>query len=295
MPITPKLFRGAAADAGKICVIDSAGEATFVAMSGDATISNAGVISVAADATDIAITEGNILIGDASGVSSELDVSGNTKIMIGDGTTAAMYALSGDATMTNAGVVTVTDVTVGSDATGDILYKSSATALARLAKGGAGHVLVMNDAGTLPYWSKELVMAQPFTFNSAAVIASNVTPLVMLDFSALQTAGVVAAGDVLVYHGAILQVDGGTVNYDQNQNFIAKYQTAGGGAAVSLTVANLMNGAADGVMSTCKPIATDLAPEADQDIVLTSSASPKAAAGDRGLSGTIYFSVYTPV
>jgi hypothetical protein len=132
-------------------------------------------------------------------------------------------------------------------------------------------------------------------FSAAEIIASNTTPLVVLDHSAMVTAGELVATDTLIFHGAILQIDGGADNYDQNQNTIAKYQTAGGGASVSLTLANFFNGGADNKMSTLKPIATDVALEADQDIVLTSSASPKNAAGDRELNVQVFYSIYKRV
>ena len=50
---------------------------------------------------------------------------------------------------------------IASQATGDILYASSATAWARLAIGAAGKALVVNGAGTLPEWGT--VLANPMT------------------------------------------------------------------------------------------------------------------------------------
>jgi len=64
-----------------------------------------------ADESDLAITEGNILIGDSSGLGVELDASTDKQIIVGDGTTAASVALSGDVTITNAGVATVSAAT----------------------------------------------------------------------------------------------------------------------------------------------------------------------------------------
>lgn len=71
----------------------------------------------------------------------------------GDGTDAVLQTMGGDATLDGAGALTVTDVTVGSDAAGDMLYKSSATALARLAKGSAANVMLMNAGATAPSWA----------------------------------------------------------------------------------------------------------------------------------------------
>ncbi|MDD5551113.1 MAG: hypothetical protein PHS34_07635 [Candidatus Omnitrophica bacterium] len=54
-----------------------------------------------------ALAQGSIYIGNASGVTSELSVKGDTKVLVGNGTTATSVALSGDATMANTGAVTV--------------------------------------------------------------------------------------------------------------------------------------------------------------------------------------------
>ena len=101
-------------------------------MSGDATLTDGGVISLAANTVDSSeLVDGSIdtshiadaqvtlakiasqaantvLVRDAnsSGVVSAKAVT-NTQILIGDGTGFTAAALSGDATMTNAGVVTI--------------------------------------------------------------------------------------------------------------------------------------------------------------------------------------------
>lgn len=54
-----------------------------------------------------ALTQGSIFIGDSSGVTSELSVKGDGGILVGNGTTAAVKTLSGDVTMTNAGVTSI--------------------------------------------------------------------------------------------------------------------------------------------------------------------------------------------
>lgn len=67
------------------------------------------------DATDITLTEGSIMVGDSNGLASELDASTDTQILVGNGTTITSVALSGDATMTNAGVVTVVSANAAFD------------------------------------------------------------------------------------------------------------------------------------------------------------------------------------
>jgi hypothetical protein len=61
-----------------------------------------------ADATvgEIALTTGSVLIG-AAGVGSALDVKGNGKILVGNGTTATSVTVSGDVTLANTGAVTI--------------------------------------------------------------------------------------------------------------------------------------------------------------------------------------------
>ena len=54
-----------------------------------------------------ALAQGSVYIGNSSGVTSELDISGDTKILVGNGTTATSVAMSGDTTIDNAGVVTI--------------------------------------------------------------------------------------------------------------------------------------------------------------------------------------------
>lgn len=59
-------------------------------------------------ASEVILAEGNLLVGNSSGVATALDI-GNTDggVAIGNGTTATIASLSGDVTMTNAGVTTV--------------------------------------------------------------------------------------------------------------------------------------------------------------------------------------------
>lgn len=64
----------------------------------------------------------------------------------------AAVAMSGDATISNTGVVTVADVTVGSDAAGDTLVRG-ASAYGRLGIGTAGQMYLTNSGATSPEWA----------------------------------------------------------------------------------------------------------------------------------------------
>ena len=124
------------------------------------TTSDEAVVAVAlSDGVDGDLIPAIIVTGTAG-----LGALADGKIGIGDAAGAsAAKTLSGDLTMTREGVVTVADVTVGSDAAGDILYKSSATVLARLAIGAGGKKLTVNAAGTLPVWDKNKIVKASFT------------------------------------------------------------------------------------------------------------------------------------
>jgi len=55
----------------------------------------------------IALVQGSMLIGDSDGESTALDVSTDANLILGDGTTAASVAMSGDATIANDGTLTI--------------------------------------------------------------------------------------------------------------------------------------------------------------------------------------------
>lgn len=79
------------------------------------------------------------------------------KIYVGSASNvAAAVTMSGDATLSNAGALTVTDLTLGSDAAGDMFYKTSATVTARLPKGTSNQMLHMNGGATAPEWVSPL-------------------------------------------------------------------------------------------------------------------------------------------
>lgn len=79
------------------------------------------------------------------------------KIYVGSASNvAAAVTVSGDATLSNTGALTVTDLTLGSDAAGDMFYKTSATVTARLAKGTNNQMLHMNTGATAPEWVSPL-------------------------------------------------------------------------------------------------------------------------------------------
>lgn len=85
--------------------------ATGVAVSGDVTISNAGAVTIGADKvsnTKLAnMTRGTVKVGGAADAPTDLDAKGDGKILIGDATDVNSVAVSGDITITNAGVTAI--------------------------------------------------------------------------------------------------------------------------------------------------------------------------------------------
>ena len=106
--------------------------------SGDATATAAGAITIANDAVDnnklANIAQGSIKVGGDSNAPTDLDASGDGKILVGDGTDINSVAVSGDVTLANNGAVTIAD---------------EAVTLAKLAHAAANTVLVRdaNSAG----------------------------------------------------------------------------------------------------------------------------------------------------
>ena len=56
---------------------------------------------------ELAVAEGSMLVGNASGVATPISAKTNTAILIGNGTTVTAQTLGTDVTMTNAGAVTI--------------------------------------------------------------------------------------------------------------------------------------------------------------------------------------------
>ena len=74
----------------------------------------------------------------------------SANILVGNGSNVATpVVMSGDATIDNTGAVTVSDLTITGEATGDILYFNG-TNRVKLAIGTAGQVLTVNGGATAP-------------------------------------------------------------------------------------------------------------------------------------------------
>lgn len=82
-----------------------------VALSGDATIANNGALTIANDAVDnnklANIARGSIKVGGTSNAPTDLDAKTSGQILVGDGTDVVSVAVSGDATLSAAGALTI--------------------------------------------------------------------------------------------------------------------------------------------------------------------------------------------
>lgn len=94
-------------------------------------------------ASEIALAEGNVLVGNASGLATALNAKTNAQILVGNGTTITSVAVSGDATITNAGVVAIAGgVIVNAD-----VNASAAIDFSKLATLASGNLLVGSAGG----------------------------------------------------------------------------------------------------------------------------------------------------
>lgn len=168
---------------GHILLYDGTNSWDNKAVSGDITITSGGVAAIAAgvvvnadiksDAgivvSKIALTTGSLMLGAAS-VGSELDASTDGGIIIGDGATAAVQTISGDVALTNAGVTTVTDLTISGEVEGNILYFDGSNWV-RLAVGTSGQFLKTQGAAAPPIWDTVSAgtasgLSDPFTIET---------------------------------------------------------------------------------------------------------------------------------
>lgn len=127
-------------------------------VSGDVTlnvINTDGKITVGANSIDIAADKlVDADINSAAAIAySKLAALASANVLIGSaGNVATVTPITGDVTLTNAGLTTVTDLTITNEAQGDILYRSAASWV-RLAAGTSGYYLKTQGAGANPVWS----------------------------------------------------------------------------------------------------------------------------------------------
>ena len=143
----------------------------------------------------LALAEGSIIVGDATGFGSALDAKGNAKILIGNGTTITSAVLSSEASMNNAGAVTLANAAViGKLLTG---FVSGAGVVA------AGDTILQAinklDGNEIASAAVAAAALPSASFTDAAVTSKLITGFV-------SGAGAVGAGDTILQ--AINKLDG---------------------------------------------------------------------------------------
>ena len=121
---------------------------------------------------------------------SKLAALTSAQVLVGNGTNVpTAVAVTGDVALTNAGVTTVTDLTITNEAQGDVLYFDG-TNWVRLGAGTSGQALLTNGAGANPSWGTPTI--------GTATAVSTATPV-----------NAVAASGTLTISGVV--IDGETV------------------------------------------------------------------------------------
>lgn len=188
---------------GDIFVGNASGIAAAVAMSGDATLSNTGALTIASGA----ITNAKISASAAIAF-SKLAALTSGNILVGNGSNVATsVAMSGDATLSNAGVLTIANNAINNAK----ISTSAAIAFSKLAALNSGNILV-GSAGNV---ATSVTMSGAATISNTGVLTlgNNVVALANL------AAGITPAS-IVKYAG--------TSNY------------AGGAASTTITVTGML-------------------------------------------------------
>ncbi len=152
-----------------IWTVMAAGGSGITGLTGDVTASGTGSVAatiaalavtaakIAADAvTTVKILDANVTtakLADGAVTGAKMAALTDGHILVGNASNVATnVAVSGDATISNTGAVSVVDLTIASQATGDILYFNG-TNWVRLPIGTAGQTLTVNGGATAPVWA----------------------------------------------------------------------------------------------------------------------------------------------
>ena len=126
--------------------------------------------------SQVALAEGSIIIGNSSTVGVALDAKTSGQIIVGNGTTATSVAVSGDITLSSAGVVAIAaGVIVNAD-----VNASAAIAFSKLATLTSGNILV-GSAGNV---ATSVAMSGDVTISNAGVTAIGAAVIEEADLTA---------------------------------------------------------------------------------------------------------------
>ena len=153
-------------------------------------------------ASEITLAEGSLLVGNSSGVAAALAGKTTTQILIGNGTTVVSVAVSGDITITNAGVVTLADDAVSVENlddgilpshvvkyAGKITWSDSGATFAETVSGVAATDIVQATIQTKPSQAAYIVGVVPTTDTiTVELSAANTSNDAVIAYSVLRAA-----------------------------------------------------------------------------------------------------------
>lgn len=196
------------------------------------------------------LTEGNIVIGDALNALDELDISGDGQIIVGDGTTAASVAVSGDATLANTGALTIANDAV-------TLAKMANLAQGSLIVGGAAAAPTALDAST----DAQILIGDGTDLNSVAVsgdITIDNAGAVTIAATAVET-GMIALdaidGTLIADDAVSLEHLDDALTPSHIVKFAGEVTWSGGAASLATTIAGVL--ATDIVTATFHTLGTE--------------------------------------
>jgi hypothetical protein len=149
-------------------------------------------------AADIALIEGSVLVGDAAGAAVALAAETDAQILVGDGTTLASVAVSGDVTIDNAGAVAIgaTKVTLAmhaNQADGTILVGNASNRPVAVTPSGDA---TMDNAGAFTLAvPKVSVLTETHAFGA---FTDNLDATGQVDFAGTVPAGAVLLGSKVI-------------------------------------------------------------------------------------------------
>jgi len=174
----------------------SGGDTMVVASGGTLQVESGGTLQVDSGATfsvgdgtqavgDFALARGSVVVGNASGVGSALNAKTSGKILVGDGTDLASVAVSGDASLSSAGAVTVTGVNgskiASSNSTITLGSPSGTTQVATIQLKDGADAAIADVRSCLVYMATDAAGATPSaTGANASVTVSTGAAVVVL-------------------------------------------------------------------------------------------------------------------
>lgn len=142
------------------------------------------------ESDEIALAEGSLLLGNSGGKATAIDAKGNTKMLVGNATTVTSVAMSGHATMDNAGAVTlepdsvdgaeITDDAISAEHLDDGILPSHIVVYAgEMTTAGGDATETINQAGILDSDIVHVTLhtkgSSPQTILTALAITDNIT------------------------------------------------------------------------------------------------------------------------